>query len=81
MFWWIPLKSEEELFRGNGTSLPPDLIIGYGCKDLGVAVVATFNSSVDRDWGWGGTPSGSNVEYYDAASPDVLFTRQSMSGW
>ena len=76
LFSGYPEKAGE-LFRGNGTSLPPDLIIGYGCKDLSVTVVATFDTSVDHDWGWEDS-LGEHVEYYDAASR--TFYRRSMSG-
>jgi len=66
-----------ELFRCNGADLPSDLVIGYGCKDLSVTVVAAFDTSVDHDWGWE-DGYGEHVEYYDAASR--TFYRRSMSG-
>jgi hypothetical protein len=66
-----------ELFRCNGADLPSDLVIGYGCKDLSVTVIAAFDTSVSHNWGWE-DGFGEHVEYYDAASR--TFYRRSMSG-
>ena len=67
----------EKLFRCIGTDLLSNLIIGYGCKDCSVTVVAAFDTSVDHDWGWI-NGYGEHIEYYDAASR--TFHRSSMSG-
>lgn len=68
----------EELFCISVYDEPFDnLIIGYGCKDLSVTVVAEFDTAVDHNWGWV-DGFGEHVEYYDAASR--TFYRRSMSG-
>ncbi len=71
----------EKLFRVSKNAflneLPQDIIIGYGCKDCSVTVVAVFDTSVDHDWGWE-DGYGEHIEYYDAASR--TFHRSSMSG-
>lgn len=67
----------EKLFRDCQNGLSSYLVIGYGCKDCSVTVVAAFDTSVDQDWGWRDS-MGEHVEYYDAASR--TFYRRSMSG-